>query len=272
MIVKQALIFYIIKYLILVSILQFCLAQTASASQSSFIEAQLKRVGWGQYMAQNCSNKPYPGWRAFGTVECLYNAGQKFGLVKVVMLNPKPNRLAKWIVTACSDINAKYPIHCAEQLALRIKCQSGNQFVVAGFVKENGQLYVFRDGVTVELTEFAKLKRRPTSREQQYALVTGNVKKVKKFARILGTSRGEYAKFKKVPARKFDGIVWKRTIRKAYQKAWVLKRNDLISAWAEAHKDEIDHKGIPGSRFGTYCKSIGKNTKNWRKWPIYYEQ
>jgi hypothetical protein len=242
-------------------------AQSGKAeSNETFVTHQLETVKWGQYMAHDCQPKAMAGWSGLPTKMCTYDSNSGFGEIKVVMLNADAPRMAKWLLAACSDADAQFPLHCAERLALRVKCQSGNQFPVAGMVDE-GKLYVFRDGVTVKLEEFGSLTlgREPTEEEQTLALGSGTVEVVKKFARVQGTTRAEYAAFKGQAASDYAGLAWQAAIRDAYQRAWTSDRNDLLSAWAKANVETIDHKLAPAAKFDDYCKSVAHN---WVNWPI----
>src|SRR5262249_13416956 len=120
------------------------------ADPGSLVGQHLSTVRWGQYMAKNCQPTTNAGWPSYPTLLCRYDTD--YGRVSVILLNAANDRLAHWLVTACQDAGAKFARHCAERLAVRIKCQSGNQFPVAGFVDE-GPLYTFRDGVTVTFSE-----------------------------------------------------------------------------------------------------------------------
>jgi hypothetical protein len=229
-----------------------------------FVGAQLLVVGWGQYMAHNCWPTAVLGWELYPVQLCRY--ASSYGPVPVALLNPDNGRLARWLVSGCQDAGAQYLKHCAERLALRIKCQSGNQFPVAGFVDE-GPLYTFRDGVTVTFSEIGinRLNQLPTPAQEASVLGQGTVSKVHKFARIQGTTREEYAGFTGKPVGQFAGLAWRTTIRAAYQAAWASDRNTLLSAWARANRWSIDHKLAPAARFDSYCKSVAAN---WAPWPI----
>jgi|GEM_PF-5998637 len=241
--------------------------QPVSAQPSDpviFVGAQLSAVNWGQYMAKNCQPTMDQGWPSFPTQLCQY--GTKYGPVSVILLNPANDRLAQWLVTACQDAGAKFRKHCAERLAVRIKCQSGNQFPVAGFVDE-GPLYTFRDGVTVTFSEIGSyyLKKAPTPAQTAAALGKGMVSEVHKYARVQGTTRKEYASFVGKPVGNFAGLAWRDEIRAAYQAAWYSPRNSLLSAWAASNRFLIDHKLAPAARFDEYCQDV---TANWVRWPI----
>jgi hypothetical protein len=241
--------------------------QPASAQPSdavTFVGAQLSTVSWGQYMAKNCQPAMDAGWPFYPTQLCRY--GTAYGPVSVILLNPANDRLAYWLVTACQDAGAKFLKHCAERLAVRIKCQSGNQFPVAGFVDE-GPLYTFRDGVTVTFSEIGAnhLNKAPTPPQTAAALGGGTVSAVHSYARVQGTTRQEYASFVGKPVGNFAGLAWRDEIRAAYQAAWYSLRNALLSAWAASNRKLIDHKLAPAARFDDYCKKVAAN---WVRWPI----
>jgi hypothetical protein len=239
-------------------------ASAQPADPASFVTAQLSTVSWGQYMVKNCNPAAVAGWESYPTQLCRY--GTAYGPVQVILLNPDMGRLGRWIVTACQDAGANYPKHCAERLALRIKCQSGNQFPVAGFVDE-GPLFTFRDGVTVTFAEIGtyKLNKTPTNAQTAAALGKGTVTVVYSYARVQGTSRQEYADFVGKPVGDFTGLPWQAAIRNAYQAAWASNQNTLLSAWAKSNRSLIDHKLAPAARFDSDCKKVAEN---WSAWPI----
>jgi hypothetical protein len=256
--------FIILALLALAS--QFRVSAANAASNEDFVADQLKTVKWGQYMATNCQPITLADWAGLPTESCTYSSGSGFGDIKVVMLNAGPDRMAKWLLTACADAAARFPVHCAERLAVRIKCQSGNQFPIAGLVDE-GTLYTFRDGVTVKLKEFGStaLSHKPSDDEQTLALSSGTVESVKKFARVQGTTRAEYAQSTGHNVSDYAGLAWQAEIRSAYKRAWTSDRNDLLSAWAKANVDLIDHKDKPGAKFDDDCKRVARH---WAQWPI----
>lgn len=238
-------------------------APTSTQSNLDFVTAQVQSVDWGQYMAQNCIPSTVAGWDGFPTVLCRYHTG--YGDVPVVLLDANSDRLARWLVSACQDAGATLPKHCAERLALRVKCQSGNQFPVAGFVDE-GPLYFFRDGITVSIGALGDaISRAPTTDEEALVLGGGTVSSVHKFARVAGTTREEFAAFQHLASAGLDGLAWQGIVRAAYQRAWASDHNELISAWAKANLTLIDHKLAPAAQFDTYCQDVART---WRAWPI----
>ncbi|MFL5112356.1 MAG: hypothetical protein ACJ8C3_25630 [Microvirga sp.] len=249
----------------------WCLAFAATAASAhaqpsdvGFVEGRLSTVAWGQYMAQQCEPTTVSGWEGFPTVLCRYPSAH--GTVPVAMMNAGPGRLARWLVAACQDAGAQFPKHCAERLAVRIKCQSGNQFPVAGFVDE-GPLYTFRDGVTVTFASIgtSSLQHAPSQAQIDSVLGAGAIAKVHSYARVQGTTREEYAAFVQRPVASFAGLNWRAEVRAAYQAAWSSDRNALLSAWARANRSLIDHKLAPAARFDAYCKSVAAS---WASWAI----
>src|SRR6185436_14835541 len=133
-------------------------AQTLTPQMfAATIERKLKAA---QYMVQNCSNKVVAGWEGFETRLCTYRVKDSAtGTVKeasVVLLNPTAQKLATWIVTACSNVLPDTDLSaCAGRIFNRVLEQSGGQFPVAGVVYEDllpqdghFEAYAFRDGVT----------------------------------------------------------------------------------------------------------------------------
>jgi len=220
-------------------------------------------------MGHGCAPVEISGWAGFPTEACLYKSSSGYGQIKVVLLNPDNDRMAKWLVTACADAGAPNLRVCAERVALRVKCQSGNQFPVAGFVDE-GALYLFRDGVTVGITGVKDaehrtdwLYRSPTSDEETLALTSGTVAKVYSFGRVQGTKRADFASFTGKPASDYDGLAWQAAIREEYQAAWTSDQNRLMSAWAKANvailKDTVT--------FDTFFQQAGcPDGLKWTRW------
>jgi hypothetical protein len=245
----------------------------AQETDATFVREKLDKVTWGRYMAEGCAPVKIPGWEGFPTQSCLYTS-KLYGQVKVVLLNADNDRMAKWIVTACADAGASNVRVCAERVALRVQCQSGNQFPVTGFVseneRENERLYLFRDGVTVGIAGVKDaekgtdwLFRSPTPEEETLALISGTVAKVYSFARVQGTTRAQFASFTKKSASDYDGLAWQAAIRAEYQAAWTSDQNRLMSAWAKANVADL-RDAVP---FDTFLKQAGcPDGMKWTRW------
>lgn len=247
-------------------------AQQASPDETYVLE-RLNTVTWGRYMeGLGCSPEPRAGWDSkLPTKLCRYRSDSG-AVVKVVMLNPENDMLAKWIVTACSDAGASDLHVCSERLALNIKCQSGNQFPIAGLVQESA-LMVFRDGVTVGVSELfvdprdgplTYTNRKPTPKEIDLAIGYNEVTKVKFKARIQSTTREDFSNFAHVPLADLAGIKWREVVAREYQLAWTSPQNRLLSAWATAHKHSLEPT-YSWDDFFTPIAGCRKNTK-WTRW------
>lgn len=123
---------------------------TVADSNAEFIVRNLRAVSWGQYMRVACNPVELPTWKDLPTQRCDYPS-PSFGVkLPVVLIIPDETRLRNWFETACTDAKLSNIRTCAEKLAIQAKCQSNNQFVVAGLVDE-GRLFFLRDGVTVSV-------------------------------------------------------------------------------------------------------------------------
>lgn len=251
--------------ILVIVLFAFSLTPSAARDDRAFAEAKLKSVSWGQYMHKACHPLEVPNWKGFDTEKCSYNSPSGFGVVPVVMLNPSAKRLSRWITTACADAKLPDIPRCAERVALQIKCQSNNQFPVAGLVDE-GALYIFRDGVTVSVEGIDTggnigLNRPPTKNENVLSL-SGNVSKVHSYARVVGTSRHEFANFTNQDLSVVDNLRWMTVIREEYQQAWNSKRNRLMSAWAASHSSELSEH-LP---FDVFLKQKCPKDTRWNRW------
>lgn len=236
-----------------------------------FVKSKLDAMSWGQYMARACAPVEMANWAGFPTQACSYPSAS-YGTVSVVMLNADNDRMSKWLVTACGDATADDVRVCAERVALQIQCQSGNQFPVAGFVDEGG-LYMFRDGVTVSLSEVntapaagaaatIPLNRAPTPAETTAAMGGGTVTKVYKFGRVSSTTRAQFAAFTGQPVSTYAGLAWSATVRTEYQSAWTSNQNRLISAWAKANRTQL----MTAVAFNDYKAAACPPNARWTRW------
>jgi hypothetical protein len=96
-----------------------------------------------------------------GLQDCRYLDDSSTGIeTRVIMLNPTPDRVAEWTISACRRAGAVVLTDCAQWMWDNVFKESGTQFPVTGAVAEpNGGCgadesnvgYLFRDGVTVRL-------------------------------------------------------------------------------------------------------------------------
>jgi hypothetical protein len=258
-------------YVALTKVVLFCAAilrvdqALAAESDHEFIARNLKTVTWGQYMHVACKPIEVSGWRGIPTERCDYSS-DSFGVkLPVVLVIPDDGRLNDWFSTACADIPLSNIRTCTEKLAIQAKCQANNQFVVAGLVDE-GRLFFFRDGVTVSVEGVATgggigLNRAPTESERKLSL-TGRVTTVQHFARIVGTSREDYAEFTGRAAAEVAEGAWQDTIRAEFQAAWTSSTNRLVSSWAHGNRSALSDAVSITQFKNARCD---KGTK-WQKW------
>ncbi len=60
-----------------------------------------------RYMEKNCEPVEYPGWDGFPLLKCRYEVEDRGGVQKaaeVILLNPSPQQLARWVVFACLEV------------------------------------------------------------------------------------------------------------------------------------------------------------------------
>ncbi|MEO6280428.1 glucosaminidase domain-containing protein [Roseateles sp.] len=188
----------------------------------------------------------FPRWDGFPVQLCSYvDSGIQ---VKTYMLNPSPDQLAKWTVTACSDAGTLDRRACAVSVSKAIMEASSAVFPVAGFIPEPAssgggqgnamQCFLFRDGVTVTTmsTPSAPAAVNATCPAPDNE---GAVVKARRFARVASTTRAEYLAAGGVDpvGTDADGDPrWLDVVRALYQQAWNSDRNVLISAKAKSLK------------------------------------
>lgn len=218
-------------------------AAAPSAPASSTLGQRLRQLRGARYMEGRCRKGSFPGWEDFPLKRCRYVVPDVTGhkATEVILLNPSSKRLARWIESACQG----GPSPCRDVLAERILWQSGAQFPVAGIVLEDmrpvdGQyeMYCFRDGVRVEVVGFeTQSTERPTTAHFD-SCVTGELVKPTSFARIAGTTPGEYLAAGGKEAVGRDGAPtarWLEVTRSLYQAAWRGDHNPLLDAWVAAN-------------------------------------
>ncbi|HVI43728.1 MAG TPA: hypothetical protein VM802_02610, partial [Chitinophaga sp.] len=103
---------------------------------------------------------------------------------RVYMANADARKIATWIISACVNLTGKLDYKNSMLLIKSINGASNGQFPVKGIVYENGNPFIFKDGVTVSVLN-------PVN--DNINLITDeNIKETKKFGRIISTSRQEY--------------------------------------------------------------------------------
>jgi hypothetical protein len=208
------------------------------------------------YMAQTllATTDTLPGWEGFPvklyeykTTPDLYTHQPK--IAKIYLLNPSPEKLAMWILTACEEVKHSVDYQYVNELFLWIKGQSGAQFPVKGllyedqYVKDFQEPYVFKDGVTVYVRDSSRFPKDKTCTPEQiafYLRLTNNDlnPQTGQYARIASTRREDYRMnggTEDVGDANDRKIKWLEVVRDLYKKAWKSDRNELIIAWARNH-------------------------------------
>ncbi len=222
------------------------------------LTARCEKVLAAAYMAENLLEErtDLPGWEGFPVQLWEYHTGKDIYLGEpkrglVYMLNPSPEKLAKWVVNAVFDATGALDPGDIEELCSFIQWQSGAQFPVSGVVYEDMytegfyEPYVFKDGVTVYVADSTYLTREkhPTDEMLQYYLTLTNDQlrpNTGRFARISSTTREMYyaAGGTAEVGRSDDGErsqAWLGEVGRLYREAWNSDRNFLIYAWAKAN-------------------------------------
>lgn len=192
-----------------------------------------------------------PGWEGYPVRLYAYRTGTdtrtgapKRGLVW--LLNPSPERLARWIATTCLDVKGSLDRRYTDKLLGWIRAQSGGQFPVRGVVYEamyeagRYEPYVFKDGVTVYVADSAMYPPDGHCTPEQLAfylrLTDADLKpSTGRYARICSTTREQYRAAGGTAEVGSGGdrrIEWLRVVRELYQQAWESDRNALMIAWA----------------------------------------
>ena len=191
------------------------------------------------YMAEKLigETRSLPGWEGFKTG-------------RVYLLNPEPERLARWIATTCLEVKGSLGFEYTDRLLRWIRGQSGAQFPVRGVVYEamerpgRYEPYVFKDGVTVYVADSARFPADGHCTPEQLAfyltLTDADLKpRTGRYARICSTTREQY---KAAGGRDEVGdsgsdrrLAWLDTVRRLYRRAMKSDRNELMIAWAKAN-------------------------------------
>lgn len=195
-----------------------------------------------------------PGWEGYPvslyeyqTGNDLYTGKPKTG--KVYLLNPSPEKLARWVATACWEVKHSISSLYTDSLLKWIDGQSNAQFPVKGVVYEDQytryfqEPYVFKDGVTVYIKDSTMWPKDKTCTPEQldfYLRITNDDLKPQtgQYARISSTTREDYKKCggtEEVGDKSDRKQKWLEVVRDFYKKAWKSDRNELIIMWAKNH-------------------------------------
>jgi hypothetical protein len=226
-------------------------------SDLDYVQGKLKLNSLGRYMQDgaHCQKQSRKAWEGFPTEICTYAGSSGAKEIPVLMLNPEPPQIARWLMSACQEAGAQHIRHCAERLALQTTCQSGFQFPIAGFVDE-GDIFSFRDGVTARMSGSDSW----TFTSRNYVEATKTVfdnepKLAGKYARISSTERQQFADLVGQPVSTFDGLAWIDTTRKEYQAAWGHDSNRLMTARVKSSLSLFDREGW-GDDFDHFCVEV----------------
>jgi hypothetical protein len=77
----------------------------------------------------------YPGWEGISLSDCRNDhsiAGKITLTGRTLYFRPEPDRIARWIVTACQQAGGNTDMVCARATACKVISQSGTQFPIAG--------------------------------------------------------------------------------------------------------------------------------------------
>lgn len=222
------------------------------------LKARCQQTLDAAYMADKliCEKTDIPGWEGYPVQLYEYYTGvdikinqPKKGLV--YLLDPSPEKLAKWIVNAVFDVTGKLEYDDIEKVRQYITWQSGAQFPVSGVVYEDmytkgfHEPYVFKDGITVYIADpqYFPADKHCTEEQLQYYLTVTNdqlKENTGRYARICSTTREMYyaAGGTVDVGYSEDGKrskAFMAEIARCYKEAWNSDRNFLIYAWAKAN-------------------------------------
>ena len=230
-------------------------AGTSVAAQQSLPADAVQRVTnffaarmSSRYMEQNCVSTTYAGWEGLPLQLCTYSvkghndATRK--TVKVILLDPSPEQLARWVVNTCIEVTGGSAPRCTKKLSRQILEQSGAQFPVAGIVMEDilpedgrFEVFAFRNGVTVRVNGVTHLGTQQPSPAEIEKSLNGEVTWTGKFARIQSATREQYQA--NGGTRNVAGLAWLEVSRDLYKAAWGNDRNELMIAWARANSSSL---------------------------------
>ena len=250
------------------------LAGSASAGDTLLGDVSRAVLG-GRYLSPSggCTpgDRDLLGWPADRLTRCRYEVtdihrdGSRRSKAGIVYLaNPSPERVLAWLESACRRADPADVEGCVRDEALAIRVASGAQFPVAGLVWEDqacgsplgschggsdgiNEGYVFRNGVTVRVAGYANGSTDPVddallerlAMEQE---ATG-IRRTGGYARILSTSREQYAAFTRRPGIPVGegtagaAIAWSDLVGDLYRRALSDDENPLITASVCSHKN-----------------------------------
>ena len=187
------------------------------------------------------------GWEGFPTKRYTYAVTDKDNrkkLADVVLLDPTPEQLATWIVSAVREVNGGDDDALAKKAFANVIGQSGGQFPIAGVVYEDilpadgvNEAYCFRDGVTVGVEGVKHRATDALSPAEIEASISGKVTRSFTYARVQSTSPQQYVAIggdaNVVGPDGKATLQWPLAVRREYQLAWRSERNALMVAWVK---------------------------------------
>lgn len=229
-------------------------ATTQSVGGSPQVAALVKEFGprllRSRYMESGVGRDVVvPGWEGFPTKRYTYAVTDKNGTKKsadVVLLDPTPEQLATWIVSAIREAKGGDDDALAKKAFANVISQSGGQFPVAGVVYEDilpadgaNEVYCFRDGVTVGVEGVKHRTTDPLTPAEIEASISGKVTRSFTYARVQSTSPPQYVAIggdaNVVGPDGKATLSWPLAVRREYQAAWRSERNALMVAWIKAN-------------------------------------
>lgn len=241
-----------------------CFAQTSDIPASYLrdslpsLVAKTKGLLDKAYMAQKLltTTDTLPGWEGYPVKLYQYETGNdlytgKPKVAKVYLLNPSPEKLAMWIITASWEVKHSVDYKYTDKIFQWIKNQSGAQFPVKGIVYEDQytkdfqEPYLFKDGVTVYLQDSNNWPQDKTCTPHQielYLQISNNDLRPQsgRYGRIASTTREDYKNCggtEDVGDANDRKLKWLEVVRELYKEAWKSDRNELIICWAKNHLD-----------------------------------
>jgi hypothetical protein len=206
---------------------------------SAVVLKEATRIADSGYMSPRGQCKPVEvvGYEGLPTKRCNYKQGKL--RAEVILLDPSGPQLAKWVNAVCISLaaDAKPVKECSLALLRRVAMQSSGHFPVAGVVLEDGKVYAFRDGVTVQVAAFRNGTTTPLTQEQIEAAVSAPVIGWGKFARLQGTTYDDYRRYGRLTdqdgkliddsSKTFPELVGFR-----WREDWGREVNFIMRAWA----------------------------------------
>lgn len=234
-----------------------------------------------RYLEKNPVSITWPGYEGYPTVKCTYTtkdtAGTYAGQTKtadVILLNPPPELVSRWVVNGLIDVTGSADITRANKIMQSILSASGSQYPVAGMVYEDMEgdgtqnLYCFRDGLTVYVSGISSGRTSPLSEAERQITMTGTLTGTGSYARIISTTREMYTAnggSRDVGTASNKKLEYLNAIREDYKKGFDTGHNPLIEAWIRAQSAYKPNQSPPVGSFPYYDNftATGKGSTSW---------